>query len=370
MTSRLTLTTAALAACLPVAFNQTGTAFAQGCVPVRSSGSPLLPGLNTLDGHSPWQVSAFYRYLYSDRYFQGTQELSDMPGMAPGQQVINEVHSFDLLLSYTFNSRLTLSLDLPITYGERTSREEHMGMDRIDLPQYSTSATGIGDLRLTADYWILDPAKNPHGNVALGLGVKAPTGEYDATDTFHTPAGLVDQPVDQAIQPGDGGWGVVLQVQGFQRIIERLHFYANGFYLINPREDNGTARVPVIMGGGAMPTAPDSFNSVPDQYLGRGGLSYDILPKAGLSLSFGARVEGIPVSDLAGGDGGFRRPGYTVSVEPGLNWMYGRHNVSITAPVAVERNRQRSETDSDLNRAMYPGSFADWTLLVSYSFRF
>jgi len=326
--------------------------------------------MNTLDGHSPWQVSAFYRYLYADRYFQGTEELSDMPGMAPGQQVINEIHSFDLLLSYTFNSRLTLSLDLPISYGERTSREEHMGMDRIDLPQYTTSATGIGDIRLTADYWLLNPENHPHGNVAFGVGIKAPSGDYDATDTFQTPTGPVEQPVDQAIQPGDGGWGAILQLQGFQRIIEGLNFYANGFYLLNPREENGTARVPVIMGGGAMPTAPDSVNSVPDQYLVRGGLSYDIWSKVGLSLSFGARFEGIPVSDLAGGDGGFRRPGYTVSVEPGLNWMYGKHNVSLTAPVAVERNRQRSETDSDLNRAMYPGSFADWTLLVSYSFRF
>ena len=26
--------------------------------------------------------------------------------------------------------------------------------------------------------------------------------------------------VDQSIQPGDGGWGVILQAQGFQKIVK------------------------------------------------------------------------------------------------------------------------------------------------------
>ncbi len=357
-------TVTALCLCLP------GDALAQGCVPVRAFSGPLLPGMTALDSHNPWQASVAYRYLHADRYFQGTEELSDMPGMAPGQQVINEVHSIDLAISYTFNARLTLTLDLPIVHGQRTSREEHLGMDRVDLPQYTTSASGIGDLRVVADYWLLNPETHHQGNVALGLGVKAPTGEYDAKDVFQQPGGPVEQPVDQAIQPGDGGWGVVFQMQAYQRILERLSLYANGQYLMNPREDNGTARVPVVMGGGPMPTAPDSVNSVPDQYLGRLGLDYSIWPEAGLSISLGGRVEGIPPSDLAGGDGGFRRPGYAVSIEPGLNWFSGRHAFSVAVPVALERNRQRSETDSDLGRAMYPGSFADWTLFASYSFRF
>lgn len=342
----------------------------QGCIPIRSFGAAALPDMASLDHARPWQVSLGYRYLDADRYFQGTQELSDMPGMAPGEQVINTVHSFDLGVSYTFKTRYSLSLSLPIQHGERTSREEHLGMDRLDLPQYTTRATGIGDLRLVGDYWLFNPERSPHGNLAVGLGVKFPTGSHDETDDFTTPAGIVNQPVDQAIQPGDGGWGLIMQLQGFQRIVDRLDFYGNGFYLANPREQNGTARVPVVMGGQAMPTAPDSENSVPDQYLVRGGLSYAVWPKAGLAVSLGGRLEGSPSSDLIGGDDGFRRPGYTVSIEPGLNWMYKRHGLAITAPVAMERNRQRSQTDRELGRAMYPGSFADWTLLVSYAFRF
>lgn len=357
-------------ALVPLCLGLSPEVWSQGCVPIRGCGSPLLPGMTSLDSHNPWQASIFYRYLYADRYFQGSDELSDMPGMVPGQQVINELHSFDLAVSYTFHARLVLTLDVPVVYGERTSREEHLGMDRIDLPQYTTSAGGLGDLRVTADYWLLDPESYSKGNLALGVGFKAPTGDYDATDTFQQPGGAVEQPVDQAIQPGDGGWGIVFQLQGFHRIVERLNVYANGAYLMNPREENGVARVPVVMGGSPMPTTPDAWNSVPDQYLGRAGLDFSIWPKAGLSISLGGRVEGIPVDDLAGGDGGFRRPGYTVSIEPGMNWMYGRHSFALTVPVALERNRQRSETDEALGRAMYPGSFADWSLFASYSFRF
>jgi hypothetical protein len=371
MTTKHTYSRLALAAASAIGLHAgLPRAAGQGCIPIRSFGAAALPHLAGLDHGQPWQASFGYRYLEADRYFQGTQELSDMPGMAPGQQVINTVHSFDLGISYTFHRRFSVSVNLPIQHGERTSREEHLGMDRLDLPQYTTRATGIGDLRFVGDYWLFNPERNPHGNVALGLGIKLPTGSHDETDDFVRPDGVVSQPVDQAIQPGDGGVGIIMQLQGFQRIVNRLDFYANGFYLANPREENGTARVPVVMGGAVMPTDPDRKNSVPDQYLVRGGLSYSVWPEAGLAMSLGGRFEGSPSSDLIGGDEGFRRPGYTVSIEPGLNWMYKQHSLAVTAPVALERNRQRSETDRQLNRAMYPGSFADWTLIASYSFRF
>ncbi|MBX3747297.1 MAG: hypothetical protein KF833_18465 [Verrucomicrobiae bacterium] len=51
-------------------------ALAQGCVAIRSVGSPALPGLAGLDEGIPWVASISYRYFESDRYFMGTQELS------------------------------------------------------------------------------------------------------------------------------------------------------------------------------------------------------------------------------------------------------------------------------------------------------
>jgi hypothetical protein len=49
-----------------------------------------------------------------------------------------------------------------------------------------------------------------------------------ATDTFHKPTGPEIRPVDQAIQPGDGGWGVILELVGYQKIVHRLYGYVDG----------------------------------------------------------------------------------------------------------------------------------------------
>lgn len=57
------------------------------------------------------------------------------------------------------------------------------------------------------------------GCVALrtvgGLGIKMPTGNYKAEDVFHYKLGTAiltrNGPVDQSIQPGDGGWGLTLE---------------------------------------------------------------------------------------------------------------------------------------------------------------
>jgi hypothetical protein len=40
------------------------------------------------------------------------------------------------------------------------------------------TATGIGDVSLLGEAWILQPRTHERGNVAVGLGVKAPTGSH------------------------------------------------------------------------------------------------------------------------------------------------------------------------------------------------
>ncbi|RDC64984.1 hypothetical protein [Adhaeribacter pallidiroseus] len=53
--------------------------------------------------------------------------------------------------------------------------------------------------------------------------------------------------------------------------------------------------------------ANEAIMSVPDQYMGRAGINYS---RRSLVVSAGMRLEGIPVYDLIGGSGDFRRPGY------------------------------------------------------------
>src|SRR5205814_10049186 len=82
------------------------------------------------------------------------------------------------------------------------------------------------------------PCETQGWKYCIRARVKAPTGDEKATDTFYKSTGPEIRPVDIAIQPGDGGWGIDLELVGYRKIIDRLYGYVSGFYLINPREQN------------------------------------------------------------------------------------------------------------------------------------
>jgi hypothetical protein len=88
-----------------------------------------------------------------------------------------------------------------------------------------------------------------------------------------------------------------------------------------------------------------------------------------LAISFGGRIEGVPPKDLWGASNGFRRPGYAVSIEPGIAFSFHRHTVGLSAPIAIWRERQRSVPEAD-NGTHGDASFADYLILLGYSYRF
>lgn len=201
-------------------------------------------------------------------------------------------------------------------------------------------------MRISVGFWLFSPEKSTKGNLALGLGIKLPTGEYNAKDKFYNvgPEGRPEiRPIDQSIQPGDGGVGLTVDFQAFKLLTDYFSVYADGFYLINPRETNGTRTFRETLN---PLLANESIMSVPDQYAFRAGLAY-ATPIQGLGFSLGRRFEGVHVRDLIRGSEGFRRPDYIVSVEPGINYMRNNFTVTLNVPLAVIRNRLQSITDKE-----------------------
>lgn len=342
---------------------------AQGCVAVRNVSCAVpMPG-DSMDMAKPWQFSLGYRYLKSDRHFRGTHEEAER--QEEHTEVINQTHSIDLSLNYAINPRWSIGFTLPLVHSNRSSLYEH-GFDGDgdgERDRYSTSAYGIGDIRITGYYTVLDPHKHTKRNLILGLGMKMPTGAKGYTDVFYRRDGPYERPVDQSIQPGDGGWGINLELQFYSEIAKGLGVYANGFYLLNPMKDNGVDRTG--NGGGRD---YDRYFSVPDQFLGRLGLFY-MVPKAGLSFNLGVRMEGVPVEDLLGKDQGYRRPGYTFSIEPGVSYRRDAHTFELNVPAALIRNRPQSV--SDKIREQETGiprngdaAFADYLILITYGYKF
>jgi len=89
-------------------------------------------------------------------------------------------------------------------------------------------------------------------------------------------------------------------------------------------------------------------------------------------LSLGGRIEGVPVEDVQGADKGFRRPGYAISIEPGITLIKNSWSFSVTTPVAVYRNRLQSVTDKQWTEAsgVYrhgDAAFADFSVTANIS---
>lgn len=336
---------------------------AQGCIAVRhmSCATGTVNNTNTAMYKGQIQFSVGYRYLHSYKHFVGTVEQKHR--VAEGTQVINNVHSLDFGLSYALSQRLSIAVNLPYNDNARSSMYEHYGNSESANPyrqRFSTYSKGIGDMRISATYWLLDPAKSMKGNIALGIGVKTPTGNPNHKDSFHKLDKNAKEYIqyktsDQSIQLGDGSWGYSVETQGYKSLFKNTSAYFNGFYLFSPKGVN-----------------PLTNYSVADQYAGRIGLNYALLPHQGLSVSLGGRIEGLPAIDLIGKSEGFRRPGYIISIEPGIFWMTGHHTFAFNLPIALERNRIKSWSDRQDPLGLRHGdaAFADNFISATYSYRF
>ena len=108
--------------------------------------------------------------------------------------------------------------------------------------------------------------------------------------------------------------------------------------------------------------------SIPDQFMVRGGANYFV---KNFTFSGGVRVEGLPSSDLFGGDKGFRRPGYVIAAEPVVSHMGKKATVYISVPVVLERNRTQSYSDklrsTPATKVQGDAAFADYSVNIGLS---
>jgi hypothetical protein len=360
---------------------------AQGCVAVRGFGGCGVAGGSGLAlAPKQWQVGANYRYFESFRHFKGDEEQYDR--LVKQTQVINYSNTIDISASMGLTLRTQLNVSLPVSYTDRSSYYEHGGQTTTfpGARKTSTSA-GIGDARIGISKWLWNPVSHTKSNLMLGVGLKLPTGNWNVQDSFYnvmvtdpvtgsSSRKTVYRPVDQSIQLGDGGLGLSLEMQGFWKMADGLFAYGNAFYILNPRGVNGTMtnrRTTIVVNGVSQVFTNEYMCSVADQYAARlGFLSQSQLH--GLSLSWGARLEGVPVRDLVGESYGFRRPGYTIAAEPGVTYMKDKTTVNFNMPIALYRIRKQSVTDKEVQDATGvarngDAAFADYLISLGLTYR-
>ncbi|HEX3570524.1 MAG TPA: hypothetical protein VHU44_06855 [Acidobacteriaceae bacterium] len=338
------------AASLALAFSS--PLVAQGCVAFHAN-TPMqhcLTGKGPDGGlfrNHPVTIEVDWRSFSSFRHFIGEQEQTQRAVL--GTQIKNHQNIYNINLETQLSPRWSANISVPVLQGSRNQKYPPYGIYNI---------AGIGDITVGAQVWALRPPAENGGNVAFGIGLKLPTGLNNGMGTGTLSNHNVQKVVaDQSLQPGDGTWGFVLSSQAYKQTYFHTVGYFQGSWLFNPADTNG---VPTFRSGA------ESLMSATDQYLFRGGLTRHVPHLRGLSASFGGRMEGIPVRDAFGRSDGFRRPGYIISIDPGLQFERGRSMFSLNAPWAVQRNRRASVTDLAAHKHG-DAAFADYAVILGVS---
>ena len=97
-------------------------------------------------------------------------------------------------------------------------------------------------------------------------------------------------------------------------------------------------------------------------------------PLNGLSIYGGGRIEGVPAEDLIGGSNAYRRPGYSIALEPGLNYTINNLAVNFSIPFAIARNRTQSyldkvQTEQTGEYRHGDAAFADYLVNLGVTYR-
>jgi len=339
----------------------------QGCIAVRNISG--FGQYNLLDNgyvDAKWLINVNTRYFKSYMDYRGKESLETVPA----NQAIVHSYSTDIGLVRIMDKGWTLNLSVPISSNSREASLEHGGPNTT---RHTTRSFGVGDIRFMVYKWFRIPEPTHKWNVQAGLGIKLPTGAYNYQDFFYrNDTTRVLAPVNPSIQLGDGGTGIITEVNAFYFISRMFSLYGNFYYLFNPREQNGVSTTagrtptPVQVKSGAVET------SVPDQYSFRAGINGSF-NKIGLVL--GIRDEGIPVYDKFGGSNGTRRAGRNVSIEPGIIYRLKTAAIFAYVPVFISHEIKQNVPDKKATEitGVYlssPGGSGDYMVFLGVQFRF
>ncbi len=326
-------------------------AYGQGCMPLRFT-SPNFGGQQSPYFQArEWQIGIDVRRVATNRFFVGTQE---DPTKAPGGQPLYlRLNSADVSFTYATSERLSFTLVVPMSYSTGSNVYP-------DLQRHQVSSTGIGDINVMGNLWLGAPAAHLKGNVLVGFGIKAPTGRNDVLGNTYDAQGNVSQvPLVQTLQLGDGGWAVPLQIQAFRQVLPRGSVYFSGFYSVSL-----TQHTDVL-------SAENRLWAAPDVYSLRTGFSYGIKAEPAISMSLGGRMDGTMVRDLVGGRTDFyRKPGYTMYLDPGFALQSGPMQFTLNVPVRVRHNYMNMLINNAQTVRVGAGGVSDYVIFAGVSRRF
>ncbi len=168
------------------AFLYTQIVYAQACC---TAGTPLLGSLEmSTTKKGVWQFGLNYEYNSLQDVYEGSSQLIDQTRERITQSILFEVN-------YGFSSKITLTGLFSFVNQQRL-------IDPLTGSNNSLTINGIGDLMFLVKYNILSLSIVNRNELAVGAGIKAPTGQSDVKSN-----GIL---VPADMQPGTGSWDIIL----------------------------------------------------------------------------------------------------------------------------------------------------------------
>lgn len=292
-----------------------------GCVPVS------LPVGEQARAHQPGTLRAGYGFSYSDtdHYYIG-EERDDATEQNVAPATLGTEHL--LSLDYDLPRGITLSAEVPFVRNEQSRKFGGVAGTMV--------ASGLGDVRLLARYWL---ARGDAGSTwYAAAGVRLPTGESDGEFRARNGKMVVK---DLAAQPGTGNTAGIVEFGGGMPLGGRFGLGLTARYVFTPAATTVENFRHQLSGAGPeknsdsdAATARVSFASA----LGSPGSAWN---RAAARVLFD--FAWIPYDDLFGDTEGFRRAGPIVAVGPGLGYtVRDGLALSAAAPITVYRNVQQN----------------------------
>lgn len=329
-------------------------ASAQGCILLRQT-SPLFGTTGSIDQEvGSWNVTFTGRTSTADIHYNGT--VRQVQRELEQTYVVNRQNSLTTTIAYQLSPRISLNAGIPFVEASWGIPSPRSGGPAA---RANENARGLGDITTLARFALLSPSTHRTWNLVIGGGVKLPTGNNAATDVFPDGNGNnnLERHVDISVNPGDGGWGLIVDLQGY-KMMGRFTTFGSGTWLSNPRDTGAPSRGNLVTN-----TTPSNINTVSDQFVFRAGTSVSITRHISASIAW--RMEGVPRYDLIGASHGFRRPGVEMYWEPGVTVSSGRHAVSFNLPVGYYFNRFRNPYTGNPGDSTFP----EYVSIATYSMR-
>ena len=343
-------------------------AHAQGCVIVRNiSGLGQYNLASNSFSTSTWQININNRYFKAYRDYKGKVDQK----IPPQNQNIIKSYSLDIGVTRLLPNGWSLDLSFPVSSNSRNTNSEHGG---ANTTRHTTRTFGTGDLQFIANKWLLKPSEKQRGNIQLGLGIKFPTGDYRKQGYYYrNDTTRILSLINPAIQLGDGGTGIITQLNTFYFLgsKKRMSLYGNFYYLINPTDINGTqftqgrpqTPLNILLGANDV--------SVPDVFSLRAGINYNLKNWA---FSAGLRHEGAVVHDLFGESNGLRRAGYTLSAEPGIIYRLKNATIYCYVPFLLSHGIKQNLLDKAITKetgvyTLGAGGSGDYQIFLGAQFQ-